>query len=249
MREVTITFAGSGDAFGSGGRLQACIHLRAGSDPAVLLDCGATALVGLKRLGLEPNEVGTVVLSHLHGDHFAGVPYLILDGQFRRRTGDLDVVGPPGTEERLRQAMEVLFPGASGIERRFEVRVHEVEPGSSAKVEGLLVTAFRADHFAGDPSLSLRLELGGRVIGYSGDTAWTTELRLVAMDTDLFICEGYSASRRKPFHLHLPDLDTHLDKQGLDCQRIILTHPSEEVLAMRAQLGIELADDGTVLKL
>jgi ribonuclease BN (tRNA processing enzyme) len=245
MSELTITFAGSGDAFGSGGRLQACIHLRADSDPAVLLDCGATALVGLKRLGLEPNEVGTVVLSHLHGDHFAGVPYLILDGQFRKRAKDLDVIGPPGTEERLQQAMEVLFPGANRVERRFKVRVHEMEPGSSTKMEGLLVTAFRADHFAGDPSLSLRLELAGRVIGYSGDTAWTTELRLVAMDADLFICEGYSFQRRKPFHLHLPDMDI----KDLDCQRIILTHPSEEVLEMRAQLGVELADDGTVLKL
>jgi ribonuclease BN (tRNA processing enzyme) len=117
-------------------------------------------------------------------------------------------------------------------------------------VDGLLVTAFRADHFAGDPSLSLRLELAGRVIAYSGDTAWTTDLRLVAMDADLFICEGYSSERRKPFHLHLPDLDEHgLGEHGLDCQRIILTHPSEEVLEMRAQLGVELADDGTVLKL
>jgi hypothetical protein len=42
---VTVTFAGSGDAFGSGGRYQACIHLRgpSGTGP-MLLDCGATSL-------------------------------------------------------------------------------------------------------------------------------------------------------------------------------------------------------------
>jgi len=39
---VTVTFAGSGDAFGSGGRLQACIHLSADANTGVLLDCGAT---------------------------------------------------------------------------------------------------------------------------------------------------------------------------------------------------------------
>ena len=43
-RGVTVTFAGSGDAFGSGGRYQACIHLRPAGGSPVLLDCGATSL-------------------------------------------------------------------------------------------------------------------------------------------------------------------------------------------------------------
>jgi ribonuclease BN (tRNA processing enzyme) len=52
----------------------------------------------------------TVILSHLHGDHFGGVPFLILDGQFTRRTRPLVVAGPPGVEARVREAMEVFFP-------------------------------------------------------------------------------------------------------------------------------------------
>jgi ribonuclease BN (tRNA processing enzyme) len=38
----------------------------------VLLDCGATALSALKRLGLDPGEIAAVFVSHLHGDHFGG---------------------------------------------------------------------------------------------------------------------------------------------------------------------------------
>ena len=93
---LTVTFAGSGDAFGSGGRYQACIHLRApdGSGP-VLLDCGATSLSALKRLGLDPGEIAAVFVSHLHGDHFGGLRFLILHGQFSRRTEPLIVTGPP----------------------------------------------------------------------------------------------------------------------------------------------------------
>jgi ribonuclease BN (tRNA processing enzyme) len=82
-----VTFAGSGDAFGSGGRYQACIHLRRAGHAPVLLDCGATSLSALKSLGLDPGEISTVFISHLHGDHFGGLPFLILDGQFTRRTG------------------------------------------------------------------------------------------------------------------------------------------------------------------
>ena len=101
---VTVTFAGSGDAFGSGGRFQACIHLRPAGPPAagpVLLDCGATSLPALRRCGLDPGEIGAVFVSHLHGDHFGGLPFLILDGQFSRRSMPLQVAGPPGIRARL----------------------------------------------------------------------------------------------------------------------------------------------------
>jgi ribonuclease BN (tRNA processing enzyme) len=42
-----------------------------------------------------------VFVSHLHGDHFGGLPFLILDGQFSGRTEPLTVAGPPGTADRL----------------------------------------------------------------------------------------------------------------------------------------------------
>lgn len=85
----TVTFAGSGDAFGSGGRCQACIVVQAGELPPILLDCGATSLVALKRQGIDPNTVAAVLVSHLHVDHYGGLPQLILDGQFRHRVTPL----------------------------------------------------------------------------------------------------------------------------------------------------------------
>jgi ribonuclease BN (tRNA processing enzyme) len=133
----------SGDAFGSGGRFQACIHLQPpvpSTLPApptlpapVLLDCGATSLVALRRCGLDPGEVGAVFVSHLHGDHFGGLPFLILDGQFSGRTAPLVVAGPTGTGQRLTEAMECLFPGSSRVRRRFEVELTELRPGGSPR--------------------------------------------------------------------------------------------------------------------
>jgi ribonuclease BN (tRNA processing enzyme) len=73
MSPVTVTFLGSGDAFGSGGRLETCLLLEAGGD-RVLVDCGPTALAGLKKRRIDPAAVHTVLISHLHGDHFAGLP-------------------------------------------------------------------------------------------------------------------------------------------------------------------------------
>src|SRR5207245_8976218 len=90
---LQVQFLGSGDAFGSGCRLQTCILVKGAGEP-LLLDCGATSLVAMKRSGVEPNEIGLVLLSHLHGDHFGGLPFLVLDGQFSRRTKPLVIYGP-----------------------------------------------------------------------------------------------------------------------------------------------------------
>jgi ribonuclease BN (tRNA processing enzyme) len=167
---VTVTFAGSGDAFGSGGRLQACIHLQPASAP-VLLDCGATSLPALRRCGLDPDRIAAVFVSHLHGDHFGGLPFLIIDAQFAGRTAPLAVVGPPGTSRRLTEAMECLFPGSSQVRRRFAVEVTELNPRGAATVAGVRAQAFPASHPSGAPALILRLTLGGRIIAYTGPSS------------------------------------------------------------------------------
>lgn len=225
---VTVTFGGSGDAFGSGGRYQVCIHLRPeGGDP-VLLDCGATSLSALKRLCLYPGEIAAVIVSHLHGDHFGGLPFLILDGQFSRRSKPLAIVGPPGTARRLSDTMECLFPGSSSVSRRFAVDVTELTPGTTATACGATVQAWEGDHPSGAPPLILRLSLAGRVIAYTGDTAGTNAITQAATDTDLLIAEAYYQDKNIPYHLRLADICAH--RERISARRVILTRMSDDVL-------------------
>jgi len=243
---VSVTFAGSGDAFGSGGRLQACIHLRPDGAPPVLLDCGATSLAALKRCGFDPSEVAAVFVSHLHGDHFGGLPFLVLDGQFSGRAQPLTVVGPPGTAARLDMAMDCLFPGSAAAARRFAVRVTELAPGSTARAAGVEAAAWTADHPSGAPALCLRLAMAGKVIAYTGDTAWTSSLIQVAAGADLLIAEAYYRDKAVPYHLRLADLNTHAAE--LTSRRIILTHMSADMLDQQGRHGYETASDGLSLR-
>src|SRR5437667_7514343 len=120
-----VRFLGSGDAFGSGGRFQACIHVRTG-DSSVLLDCGASSLIAMRRFGVEPNEIDAILISHLHGDHFGGIPFFILDGQFlSKRDRPLFVSGPPSIEASLRQAQQALFAGSSQTQHNYHYRLLE----------------------------------------------------------------------------------------------------------------------------
>lgn len=244
---LTVTFAGSGDAFGSGGRYQACIHLRPQDGSPVLLDCGATSLSALKRLGLDLGEVAAVFVSHLHGDHFGGIPFLILDGQFSRRTAPLAVVGPPGTAQRLADTMECLFPGSSTAARRFGVDVTELAPGTSAAVSGTTARAWQAEHPSGAPTLILRLNLAGKTIAYTGDTAWTGAIADAAAHADLLIAEGYYRDKKIPYHLRLADLDAH--RERLTSQRVIITHMSADVLGDDHPTSFDQARDGLIIDL
>ena len=241
---MKVRFLGSGDAFGSGGRFQTCIHVESGASQ-LLLDCGASSLIAMRRFGVDPQAIDTVILSHLHGDHFGGVPFLILDGQFKRRTRPLLVAGPPGVEKRVREAMEVFFPGSTRIERKFETRFVELADRVTVEVGPVHVTGYEVSHASGAPPFALRITGEGKIVTYSGDTEWTESLVDAARGADLFIAEALSYDKRIRYHLDLATLLEH--RSRLDCRRLILTHMGEDVLARLDGLAVEAAEDGKQL--
>jgi ribonuclease BN (tRNA processing enzyme) len=244
---VRVRFVGSGDAFGSGGRWQTCIQL-SGEGQVLLVDCGATSLTAMKAQGLDPNEVGAVAVTHLHGDHFGGLPFLILDGQFSRRAKPLQVAGPPGIRARLAEAMEALFPGSSQVRRRFEVEVTELRTdGTPVSLGPATVSGWEVVHACGAPPLALRVELGGRSFAYSGDTQWTTALVEAAGEADLFAVEAYTFDRPVRYHLDYQTLLAHLGE--IRARRIVLTHMSAAMLARLAEAGTPAAYDGMTVDL
>ena len=243
---VTLTVLGSGDAFGSGGRFQTCLALR-GGPATVLLDCGASSLIAMKRFGVPPNDVAAVVVSHLHGDHFGGLPFLVLDGQFSRRTTPLVVAGPPGVRDRVERTMEVLFPGSSQVQRRFAVEYVELQERAPVTVVGATVTGFPVVHASGAPPFALRVQYGGRTIVYSGDTQWTETLIEAARDADCFVCEAYTFDRVLPFHLDYATVRAHAARVG--ARRVLLTHMGPSMLDRQSEAAFECAGDGLVLTL
>jgi ribonuclease BN (tRNA processing enzyme) len=203
-------------------------------------------MAGLKREEIHPSSIGYVAISHLHGDHFGGIPFLVLDGQFSRRERPLVIGGPPGIQERVVAAMEVLFPGSSTAKRRFETEFVEFAPGARTPFGPANILAAEVDHTSGAPSLGLRIEYGRRIIAYSGDTAWTDTLADLATGANVFICEAYYYDKAVPFHLDYAMLRANAGRLG--CERIVLTHMSAGMLARIEETGVEVAHDGLVLE-
>jgi len=246
---MRLTIVGSGDAFGSGGRFNTCFFLET-AKATLLVDCGASALPALKALAIDPNRIDGVMLSHLHGDHFGGLPFFLLDGQFlARREKRLLIAGPPGTRERLNAALEVFFPKSSGSKWRFRWDVEEIPVGVESGVLGHSLLTAEVLHQSGAPSTALRLSDGAKVFAYSGDTEWTDALLPIARDTDLFMCECYAYAGRLTGHMSWEILKARIS--DLRARQFMVTHMNPTMLARLDEIkaaGVLVAADGLVME-
>ena len=239
---IEVLFLGSGDAFGSGGRFQTCISVRTPSD-RFLMDCGASSLIPMKQAGIDLREISKILVTHLHGDHFGGIPFFVLDAQLvAKRTVPLAIIGPPGIRKRVTTAMEILFPGSASAHRNFDLRFVELPPRTATTIDGIVATAFPVINASGATPYALRVEAAGRVIVYTGDTEWTPALVEAAHGADLFICEAYFFDKKAKGHL---DYSTFLSRRGdFNCGCIVVTHMSEDMLARSHEIEDIPAADG-----
>lgn len=245
---MKIRFIGCGDAFGSGGRFNSCLHVSTAAGDR-LLDLGASAFYALKQTGLDANRIGTIYLTHFHGDHFGGLPYFILDAQFvTMRKAPLTIVGPPGVAEACSALLEICYPGYSTVARDFEIRYREIRPDATLEIDGDRVTARPVLH---DPNLAhcfgYRFEADGKILAFSGDTTWTDTLIPLARDADLFVVECYVRSRKMKVHMDYATLRERLPEVG--ARRVVLTHMSPDILDHPDEIAHEMAHDGLTIEL
>jgi len=239
---VEVLFLGTGDAFGCGGRLQTAALVRT-SEITVLVDCGPSALAALRGHGRAPEEIDAIVLTHLHGDHFGGVPFVLMDAHYAsKRSRPLTIVGPPGCEARIAQTQEALFAGSGRLPVTFPLTWVEWADGVSVDLPGLTATAVAVVHASELPCFGVRLSCAGRVLAFSGDTEWTEALVALAADADLFVCECCGFESAPPGHVDYRTLMR--ERPRLMCRRMLLTHMGDEMLRRASTLEVPIASDG-----
>jgi ribonuclease BN (tRNA processing enzyme) len=242
---VTVRFVGSGDSFGSGGRFQTCIVVD-GPRSRFAIDFGASSLIALSQQGIEHNSLDAILLTHLHGDHCGGVPFLLMDAMLgARRTRPLTIAGPRDLRPRMDALGEALFPGSGVMTPKFPIEWLAMEPGQSHAVLDLVVTPEHARHTRETNPTALRVQVGERVVTYTGDTEWTDDVARAARDADLLIAECYFHDKPVKWHLNYPDLTARATRVG--AKRVILTHMGREMLAQAASVPEECAYDGLVV--
>ena len=250
---VRIQFLGTGGPFASGARLQTCILIES-SGRRYLIDCGMTVLVAMARFGIDPGSIDAVLITHLHGDHYGGLPLMILEAcvnapegsTYPPRTRPLCVAGPAGTEEHVQNALDVFewrTPFAT-MKNAGLLQFITLEPRREAAIGDLRVTAFPVVHYTPEAT-ALRVTVGGKTIAYSGDAAWTDTLLDVAGDADLFICGVYTIDVAQGGFVNYRTLEQHRDR--LTCKRLVLTHLGAQMQNRLGEVKEEVASDGLVI--
>ena len=238
---------GCGDAFGSGGRHQSS-YLVESDDRLFLLDCGPTALLALKRAGFDPRRLDAIMVSHLHGDHFGGLPFFLIDYLYRQPKNDpLLIAGPPGTETKVRQLFNLMYGGANDDKELPPTTFQILQPDQPAQVAGVDVFPFRVPHQTEAISLALKVSYQGKQILFSGDSLWTEKFIDQARGVDLFLCECSFYSEQPGMHVNYQTLEANLSR--LHCRQLVLTHLGEEMLAHRDELAVQVAVDGMVIEI
>ncbi len=244
---MKITALGSADAFCSDGRGHTCWLL----DDALgccAVDFGATALQALKRLGRDPGELQAVHFTHLHGDHIAGWPFLLVDAVYRqKRSTPLVASGPPGTRDRLQALWAACYARAATLPLPFPLEVRELRPGERALLAGREVRAFEAQHMT-PPDLALSLRIGE--VAFTGDTGVIPEGLCDGAKLLCAECTELQASGVGPQaparHLNWNDLRRALPRGP----RIVLAHLGEEARrGIPRDAGVHVCEDLDVFEL
>ncbi len=219
MSALDLAFIGTGNAFAPGGLCWNGFVVGG----RFLFEAPPQALQSLNRMGIDPNGLDAVILSHHHGDHFLGLPFILLHWKYYGRSRPAAVVGPPGTRELAAAIGRSVYPGLFDI--AYDLRWIELSGGQAVEVEGVRLTAQVVEH---DARLSLNLgytcELGGRTFAYTGDTGFCDAIVQMAQGAEVLIAECSSVDEKIPIHLNLTEDIPRLRESMLPGARLILTH-------------------------
>lgn len=250
---LKLAVIGSGDAFCGAGRGHSAYWVSL-QKAAFMVDFGATALMNLKRQGRRASALDRILLTHLHGDHIGGLPFLIIDGMFSdRRDTPLHIVGPLGTEATVSALLDCVYPQILESPFAIDLVFEEIQAGDRLPFLGGQLSAFAADH-QDPPALGLCyrfVDADGHSLGFSGDTRLCPGLWQAIDAVDLAVVE--MSSMRPPAGAHATFEEWIAVREQITAKRLLFSHLSDEVRA-QADLSAfagraKLAEDGEAIAL
>jgi ribonuclease BN (tRNA processing enzyme) len=238
---MELTFLGTGNAFAPTRYWSSFLV-----DGKYLFDAPPTLVPHLKKLKIDPAEIEVIYISHFHGDHYFGLPFLLLEfAELAPRSKPLTIVGPPGISKRVESATNLAFANVFRKQSRgYNLTFLEAKDGRSGEAGATSFTAYKLVHVPDLDAFGFRVTIGGQTIAYTGDTAMCDALIPLAQGSDAFVAECSCWTETcGPIHL-TPSGILDLRRRIGPETTFILTHiGAGEAPASIADAGILIADD------
>jgi ribonuclease BN (tRNA processing enzyme) len=225
---LELTFLGTGSAFTIDGKYWGSILV----NNNILLDCSPIVVPHFKKLGLDLTMIEHIFITHFHGDHYLGLPFLLLDYAYLTAPKKpLIIIGPSGIKDKVTHVSELAFSGLfEKLRDKIELEYLELSgPGVYSTIGNQRFEAHSMSHGT-HPSYGYKLTVGNKTLAYTGDTDLCQGVSDLAADADILIIELSNPDKDVPGHMSLEKL-ARLHEQLSPDLKIILNHvghiPSE----------------------
>ncbi|MEC8927487.1 MAG: ribonuclease Z [Candidatus Thermoplasmatota archaeon] len=191
---VEITFLGTGNAFCPTGRLHSLVLI----DGNMLVDAPPTVVPQLRQQGISPAEITDLFITHWHGDHTFGLPFLLLERKWisdRQSENRLIIHAHTGGEARIVQLCELAYPESLSD---LSWVSHNTEKGET---QGWKFERFEVCHNPATEPHGYRFEKGGFILVHCGDSGPCENIERLAPEADVMIIElGIPDYVDSPYH-------------------------------------------------
>lgn len=250
---MKVYFLGVGEACDPERFNTSLLVISGSNEHYILLDCGFTTPHRYFADCFDPNQLDALWISHFHGDHFFGVPLLLLRFWEMGRAKPLLLVGPPGLPEKVEKAIDLAYP--SFLKKlQFAVQYREMEDGGSLQAAGFLWQVAVTEH--SQPCLALKLSADGKSVFYSGDGRQTLASADLARGCTLVVHEAYRVAGQTANHGSLAECLVLARQTG--CEKMAIVHVAHyerekvEILRLLQESGVPgvfLPEPGEMLSL
>ena len=186
----------------------------------LLVDCGNGSSANLQRL-TRFDELDAILITHRHVDHCVDMVGMFYAMRFHPDgPRSIDLYAAP----EVMDVLNGLLSGDSALEFREVFRVTEVTGGDHLELGPMRIDL--ADSVHPVPTVSVRVEVEGRSIVYSSDSAGGPQLVELARGADLFLCEAtwQGDAADYPPDMHLTARDAGRIGTEAEVERLVLTH-------------------------
>ena len=161
---MRLKVLGCGDAFGSEGRFNTSFLLQ-NNGQNILVDCGASTLIRLKQISLSPEHIDLIVITHFHGDHYGGLPFLVISNKIEyQRTRPLIICGPKGVKEKVYQLQEAVYPGTSSFLEEINAVFYEYQESFREFIPEVQVRGLAVTHAPPSNPHGVQLRIGDKLL-------------------------------------------------------------------------------------
>lgn len=193
----------------------------------LLLDCGEGTTQKLVQLDLI-KDIKTICITHLHNDHFLGAFSLLWHYWLNQRKEDLKIIGPPQLKSTFETILELTHT-PEGMMSSCKVNYEELQETNTVQtIKGnYTIQYISVEH--GFPAFAYRIESKGKSFCYSGDTRPTENLKKIAHNCDLLVCECTLPDDMHKFaheHYHCTPSDAGKIATAVNSKKLVLTHIS-----------------------